>query len=296
MRALVFASLAALVPAAVFAQAAPASPPAAARAYDAAPWWMREPVIASVGHVRTELPANRANFGASFQAVARTAPEATRAARDQVRALGEALKAYGAEAVRVETTFTMRPLYDQYRDAQGRVLENARADQVERYEVNAVVNVEVRDLSRLERVYATVLAARPTNTHQVAFRLEPDNAARTELYGLAVADAARRARLAVEGAGARLGAVKVIDPTSRACQTDVLLAGAERADPVGDTLAQDVMLKGARVAMAPPAPPPLEIPVPPGAGQQLNPEDMMLPLQPPLRELTASACVVYALG
>ncbi len=28
----------------------------------------------------------------------------------------------------------------------------------------------------------------------------------------------------------------------------------------------------------------------------MSPESMQLPLQPPLRELTQSACVVYALG
>ena len=37
--------------------------------YDRAPWWMREPIIASTGQVRTEVPANRASFSASFQAV-----------------------------------------------------------------------------------------------------------------------------------------------------------------------------------------------------------------------------------
>lgn len=52
-----------------------------------APWWMREPVIASMGSVRAEVPANRAGFSASFSEVAKTAPDATRRAAERVREL-----------------------------------------------------------------------------------------------------------------------------------------------------------------------------------------------------------------
>ncbi|MFN3535963.1 MAG: SIMPL domain-containing protein, partial [Brevundimonas sp.] len=83
--------------------------------YVPAPWWMRDPVIASVGHVRVEVPTNRAAFSATFQVVERTAEEASRRAADQVRALSQTLAGFGEDAVRVETTLTTRPLYDQYR-------------------------------------------------------------------------------------------------------------------------------------------------------------------------------------
>ena len=299
-----------LLAALAFAAAVPASaqtvlPTAQPRLYDPAPWWMREPVIPATGHVRAEVRANRAGFSAGFQAIEKTAPEATRAAADKVRALGRALAAFGPEAVQVETTFTMRPLYDQYRDQQGRLIDNQRADQVERYEVNAEVRVQVRDVGLIERVYATVLAARPTRTDPVYFSLEADNATRTEMFGLAVADAARRARLAVEATGGRLGAVKLVDPTGRACATDVLLAGAPRNDPASDTMVQDIVVTGKVAGRAPPPPPPpppppMAAPAPPRGGaaaeQVLRPEDMQLPLQAPLQELTATACVVYALG
>jgi uncharacterized protein YggE len=302
MRTLIVAALLAATAWPALAQTAPASggQAGAPRLYDPSPWWMRESVIASTGHVRTEIASNRANFSASFQAVERTAADATRIAADKVRALGQALAAYGPAAVRVETTFNMRPLYDQYRDENGRLIDNQRADQIERYEVNAQVSIEVREVANLERVYATVLAARPNATTPVYFRLEPDNETRTELFGLAVADAARRARLATEATGARLGPVKLIDPTARACQTDVLVAGAPRNDAVGDTPYQDVMVTAQRVRGAPPPPPaPMmaEAAKADGAGgQTIDPASMQLPLQPPLQELTAAACVVYALG
>ena len=290
MRILLAALLASCVPAAAAAQAlAVQAPPR----YGPAPWWMDQPIIASTGSVKADVLANRASFTASFQVVAKTAPEATRAAADKVRELGQALAAYGAAKVTVQTTFNMRPIYDQYRNREGNLVENQRADEIDAYEVNANVSVEVRDVALVERVYARVLAARPTSTQPVYFSLEADNATNTELYGLAVSDAARRARLSVEATGARLGPVKLIDPTGRACETDVLVAGAPRGGD--EVLAYDVApVLQARVPPPPPPPPPAP-PRAPGAGGELNPADMQLPLQPPLRTLNARVCVVYSL-
>src|SRR5690606_7361572 len=151
-----------------------------------------------------------------------TAAEASGKAADQVRALSQALAAYGSDVVRVETSLTTEPLVEQYRDAEGVLRENARADRIQRYQVDAVISVTVRDPAVLEPVYAAVMAARPTSIGRVAFRLEPDNETRTWLADEAVRDAAVRARGAAEAAGARLGPVRVIDPSGRACQTDVL--------------------------------------------------------------------------
>ncbi|MBE7219758.1 MAG: SIMPL domain-containing protein, partial [Caulobacteraceae bacterium] len=216
----------ALAPAPTLAQATVLGlqPPA----YDPAPWWMREPVIASTGQVKAEVRANRASFSAAFEVVDREVADATRQAGERVRALSAALAAYGPEAVRVETTFSTRPLYAQYKDKDGNLQTNERADKIDRYAVSADVRIEVRDLSRLERVYAAVIAARPTSVQQVYFRLEPDNALNDAMFAEAVKDAARRARSAAADAGARLGAVRLIDPTGRACQTDVLVTGAPR--------------------------------------------------------------------
>ena len=126
------------LPAVAMAQTPPAT---IGDRYVPAPWWMRDPVIASVGHVRTEVAANRAGFSASFQSVDRTAADASRKAADQVRALSLALAAYGVDKVRVETTLTTQPLYDQYRDESGVLRDNVRADRIERYQATAVAQV-----------------------------------------------------------------------------------------------------------------------------------------------------------
>lgn len=282
-----------VLPAVATAQTPPAS---LGDRYVPAPWWMRDPVIASVGYVRAEVPANRAGFGATFQSIDRSAADASRKAADQIRALSQALAAYGVDAVRVETAITTRPIYDQYRDEAGVLRDNVRPDRIARYQADASVSITVRDVSVLERVYATVIASEPTSTSRVSFSLDPDNATNTWLQAEAVKDAARRAREAASNAGTSLGGVRVIDPTGRACETDVLAgwpsysSGAEQA-----TTVDEVVVTGSRVVRsAAPAPPP----PPPGAAAPTEDqiEAARLAMQPPLRELTDRACVVYALN
>lgn len=120
---------------------------------------------------------------------------------------------------------------------------------------------------------------------------------KTWLQGEAVRDAARRAREAAANAGTSLGGVKVIDPTGRACETDVLAGWPSYAS--GDEQATDVdseIIVTASRARAPSAPPPPPAPIAGQAPSEEQIESARLALQPPLRELTDRACVVYALG
>ncbi len=256
-----------------------------------APWWMQQPVIASVGMVRTEVPANRASFDATFSALGKTAEAATTTAAAKVAEIDRALRGLGAERVRITTQFTTRPLYEQYRDKEGNFQTNERPDKIERYAVEARLSLEVRDTAALEGAYAAVLAARPDATSEVRFRLQPGNEIKTWLLAEAVKDAARRARDAAANAGARLGAVKLIDPSGRACQTDVLAgwpsygSGGRATDvtaPRSMIVSGTPLARSFDMASAPaPAPPP--------------PQAAQVSLQPPLLELTDDACVVYAL-
>lgn len=265
--------------------------------YVPAPWWMRDPVVASIGYVRVELPANRAQFSASFQTVDRSVAEASRQAANQIRALSQTLAAYGIENVRVETTLSTQPLYDQYRDENGVLRDNMRPDRIERYQAQATIQVQVRDIAVLERVYATVVASQPASIGQVYFQLEPDNVAKTNLAAAAMRDARTRAENAARNAGANLGSVRVIDPTGRACQTDVLAGWPSYGGGAGQatTVDSEIVVTGSRMmAMAPPPPPP-----PPAPGQvpsEAQIEAARLALQPPLQVLTDQACVVYGLN
>ncbi|MBU4239076.1 MAG: SIMPL domain-containing protein [Alphaproteobacteria bacterium] len=299
-------ALALLLGATPLVSAAPAlaqTPPATiGDRYIPAPWWMRDPVIASVGQVRVELQANRAFVSASFQSVDRSVAEASRAAADQVRALSQALSAYGADKVRVETSVTTRPLYDQYRDENGVMRDNTRADRVARYQADASVNVTVRDVSLIERVYATIVASRPTSIGQVNFQLDPENSWKANLQAEAMKDARRRAEAAATNAGATLGRVKIIDPSGRVCQTDVLAGWPAYAAGGGqETTVDEMMVTGSRVNAPPPPRLAVRVPAPVaemagGAPSEAQIEAARLALQPPLQVMTDSACVIYGLN
>jgi uncharacterized protein YggE len=269
--------------------------------YGPAPWWMREPVIAASGEVQTHIPANRAQFSAQFSSIDRSLATAQKNAADKVRALAKTLQAYGADKAQVETSLYVNPIYEQYRDKDGNLLTNNRPDKTERYEVRVTFNVQLRDMSVLERAYAAVVSAHPVSVGQVYFSLEPSNETNSELFKAAVADAARRGRDAAEATGARLGKVRLIDPTSRACETDVLVAGAPRGLGEDAGGVQEVMVTASKrmaspaMAMAPPAPPPPPPPPPPPAPGEEVSADQLLPLQPPLQTLQRRACVVYGL-
>ena len=107
--------------------------------------------------------------------------------------LNQALSAYSAERVSVETSFSTRPLYAQYKDKTGTIQDNQREDKIDRYAVTARVSVEVRDLKVVERVYATLIAAQPSGVQPAYFSLVPDNATSAAMAKAAIADAAARA-------------------------------------------------------------------------------------------------------
>ncbi|WP_295205663.1 SIMPL domain-containing protein [uncultured Brevundimonas sp.] len=296
-RSFAFALLLASVATPVLAQTPPAT---IGDRYIPAPWWMRDPVIASLGQVRVEIQANRAFVSASFQSVDRSVAEASRAAADQVRALSQALSAYGADKVRVETSVTTRPLYDQYRDENGVMRDNTRADRVARYQADASVNVTVRDVALIERVYATIVASRPTSIGKVNFSLEPENSWKANLQAEAMKDARRRAEAAATNAGATLGRVKIIDPSGRVCQTDVLAGWPSYAAGGGqETMVDDIVVTGSRVraeANFAVPPPPVNITPIPKELRETDIEAARLALQPPLQVMTDSACVIYGLN
>ena len=282
------------------AAAAPAPAPASASAspYDKAPWWMRESVIPQTGHVFAELPANRANVSATFLAVDDTVDKAQAKAIAQTKALQASLAKLGKDSVRVTTGFSMRALYEQYRDKNGNRIEDQRGDKINGYQVSLNISLEIRDMAVLEKAYALMLAASPAQTNPIYFSLQPSNETNTWLYNEAVKDARKRASDAAEAAGGRLGGIKVVDPTGRACETDIL---ARNAPDSGDAPeANEVVVTGSRRAMAAPPPPPA-MAAPQGgysAEDALEAKALANPFiqTPPLQRLEATACVVYGLN
>jgi uncharacterized protein YggE len=269
--------------------------------YDRAPWWMKESVITQTGYVFTEIPANRAHFSATFLTVDDTAEKAQAKAIEQTRGLNQALDKLGKDKVRISTSFSMRALYEQYRDKNGNRIEDQRGDKIEKYQVSLNLSVEVRDTALLERAYALVLAAAPTSSTPINFSLQADNETNTWLYTEATQDAHNRALQSAAAAGGKLGGIKVIDPTGRACETDILARAPDTGwDPTAANYAPPVvqarMSPQYEMAAAPPAP--MMAGLVAGSAEYLEAKALQNPFiqTPPLQRLEAKSCVVYGLN
>ncbi len=183
--------------------------------------------------------------------------------------------------------------------ATGVMRDNTRADRIARYQADASVRVTVRDVALIERVYATIVASRPTSIGQVSFSLDPENSWKANLQAEAMKDARRRAEAAATNAGATLGRVRIIDPSGRVCQTDVLAGWPSYVAGSGqETTVDEVVVTGSRASgganFIPP--PPVNITPVPRELRESDIEAARLALQPPLQTLTDSACVIYGLN
>lgn len=189
---------------------------------EAAPWWMDAPVLPQTGDATLEAEANRASFAVSFEVSDKTVEKALAKVNDQTAPLTEALRKLDPAAVKVSTAFEMRALYKQYRLKDGTKVEDERGDRIEAYQVTTTLNVEVRDLSILERAFALTQAASPTTSEPISFNLEADNDLKSRLFTAAISDARARAEASALIMGRTLGGIRVIDPTGRVCATDIL--------------------------------------------------------------------------
>ncbi len=284
--------------------AAPANVTPVAR-YDSAPWWSASHVIAQTGTAFVELPANRADFSATFRGVGKDVVQAKTEAVTHAQGLVAALAKYDATQAGVTTGLAVQALYEQYRDSDGNKVDNARGDKINGYEVLLTLSIDVRDMTLLEKIFAQMQAASPTSATDIAFSLQPGNAAITQLAGAALRDARARAMAATEAAGGQLGAIRLVDPTGRACHSDLLAPGLQpgivdsiTAEDVGNFPDKSVAESMQRVAG-------LSLSgfgynsakLVPSPEEALNARALANAFiqTPPMQTLTAQACVVYDL-
>ncbi len=277
LRTLALATAAILWSAGAIAQSAP---PSDSRTIPA-PWWMRDPVIAAMGHVHMELPANRAEFSAEFSEVGQSVESAGAAAARRSAPLDAQLKAFGPARVQFTRTYSVEPLYRQYRNAEGNRVENERADQIENYQVVSTIKIEVIDVALIEQVYNAVAAASPSSIKQIEWSLNASDETVSALAIAAMRDATRRAREGAEAAGSRLGPIRIIDPSGGVCTTQVLAAwpsygNSERSREVYNSATAVTAVSGENLRSS------LEAP-------------QTYTLRPPLERLDDRACVIFAL-
>ena len=213
MRHLLLSSL----PVIALAAAAQAQVPASQNRVFEQPYWTKTPVIEALGRARLEVPPNRAAFSVTYKQTGKSADVAMEAAVERARLAYKAVKTVAKDATRVSTSVSVQPYYRQYRDKNGNIIENSRADKVDGYNAQASMNVTVLDVALAGKARAAALALGPEKSSAMRIYLERTAKINRDAYAAAVDDAAKRAKLSAQAAGAKLGRLMVLQEGKGPC-------------------------------------------------------------------------------
>jgi hypothetical protein len=210
----------------------------------------------------------------------------------------DAIKKVAGDKARVTTSVNVEAYYKQYRDKDGNLQTNYRADQVDGYQARVSMSVLLTDPSLAGRARAAALALGPQDMNPIYIFLEQTTDMQRRALEEAAKDARARAQLAATAAGARLGDLLVVQEGSDSCM------GGWSSGQVARVLGVDGGYSPA-YATAPPPPPPPPPPAPPIAqgevGRQqitISERDLAaldLPSDPNPQTMQASVCMIWTL-
>lgn len=281
------------------ALAAAALAPAAAAQDSTAyvrPYWWDKPVVEGLGRAMVDVAPNRARFDLAFVETGNQSDDAMKKAVARAKIAYDAIKKVAGDKARVTTGVNVTAYYKQYKDKDGNLQTNYRADQVDGYEARVTMYVVLTDTSLAGRTRAAALALGPQSINPVNIYLEQTPDMQRAALDEAAKDARQRAQLAASAAGGRLGDILVVQEGSESCMGSwssgqvarVLGDGGYRPPP----------------AYAPPPPPPPPAPAPVASGQvgsrtiTVTDKDLValdLPSDPNPSQVQASMCVIYTL-
>ena len=201
----------------VLAGTALAQTPASQNRVFEQPYWTKTPVIEVLGRARLEVPPNRAAFHVTYRQTGKTADAAMQAAVERARLAYKAIKAVAKDASRVSTSVSVAPYYKQYRDKNGNVIENSRADKVDGYSAKVSLDVTMLKVALAGKARAAALALGPEQSSPMRVYLERTAKINRDAYAVAVDDAAKRAQLSASATGARLGRLMVLQEGQGPC-------------------------------------------------------------------------------
>ncbi len=224
------------------------------------PYWWDKPVVEALGRSEIEVLPNRAFFAVSFVETSGTSGKAMELVVAKARLAQEAIRKVAGDKVRMTTAVSIEPFYEQYRDKDGDLYENERADKVKGYEASASIDVSLLDITFAGRSRAAALALGPQDSGEIVYRLDPTDEMLVKVYGDAVANAKAKATASATASGSKLGKTLVIQEgggpclgnwSSRQVARQTLGAGVgrpeDRAMAVG-AMDERIVVTGARIA------------------------------------------------
>jgi hypothetical protein len=262
------------------------------------PYWTRRPVIEVLGRAEMEVAPNRAQFSVVYLETDKSANEAMKLVVQRARLAYDTIKKTAGDKARVQTSVDVRPYYEQYRNDDGTVIENTRADKIKGYEARATLNVMIEgDTALAGKARAGALALGPENSSGLNTYLQQTADMTRAAYEAAVADAAARARATAQASGAPLGKLLAAQEGNGPCLGRwSTMAGRTSGEPYGYAMAE------------PPAPPAPAAKLESFAvasqkigGQQVTITEadianLNLPSDDVKQTVSASVCLIYAAG
>jgi uncharacterized protein YggE len=268
------------------------------------PYWFDKPVVEGMGRAIMEVMPNRASFTVAFVETDGQSAEATRKAVQRARIAYDAIRRVAGNSARVTTSVGVTPYFEQYRDGEGQVQNNTRADRVRGYEARATMTVVLTDTALAGRARSAALALGPQDSGRINIYLEQNAEIQREVLRRASADARERATLMATASGGRLGDLLVLQEGSGPCMGNWSTQQVARvANSEGNYDA--VVVTGSRMASPPPPPPPPPpAPAPVASGQvggrtvtitEADLANLDLPSDPQPSTIQASICAIYTL-
>jgi uncharacterized protein YggE len=261
------------------------------------PYWWDKPVVEGLGRAMLDVSPNRARFDLSFVETDGQSDAAMKKAVARAKIAYDAIKKVAGEKTRITTGVNVTAYYKQYKDKDGNVQSNTRADQVEGYEARVSVYVQLTDVALAGRARAAALALGPQSMNPVSIYLEQTGEMQRAVMEEATKDARQRAQLAAAAAGGRLGDILVVQEGNDSCM------GSWSSGQVARVVGNGGGNYRYAPAMSPPPPPPPP-PSPVASGQvgsrtiTITEKDLTaldLPSDPNPQQIQAAVCVIYTL-
>ena len=170
------------------------------------------PSITTTGEASAEVVPNIATISLGVETERATASEAANENARAAQAIVSEIKAQGIEARDVRTiSVTLSPIYDETRDANGRVTKRTLRGYVARNDLS----VRVRQVEKAGALARQLIEKGANNFGGIDFEYDQKEAKYDALRGDAVRDALRKANSYVNGLGVKLGRVlEIAAPSS----------------------------------------------------------------------------------
>jgi len=181
------------------------------------PYWWDKPVVEGLGRALIEVAPNRARFDLAFVETADKSDEAMKKAVQRSKIAYDAIKKVAGDKARVSTSVNVTAFYKQYKDKEGNMQTNYRADQVDGYEARVTMFVTLTDPSLAGRVRAAALALGPQDVNPINIYLEQTPEMQRKALDEAAKDARARAQLSASAAGGRLGDLLIVQEGNDSC-------------------------------------------------------------------------------